>query len=765
MTRERPGRRTGHARSRPALAPASAAVLALAAISSGCMVLPSPSGIAGWPTTEPGSSASAPTPAYTPVRAATAAPAIGSRTRITSAVRPGSLSSDPSISRVSMAQPAPSTPPSVPALPGTAGSSGVRPIGAAPGEATTAPAVDIRTPSVPPTEEYPIDLATALRLAERDNPVIGAVRARIGEALANQLRARTEMLPDLNAGVDYDGHTGNLQQSSGKILNLSRQSVYFGGGAYAVGPGSPLIPAVFINEPIANALFDPLAAHQQVDAAEANAVATTNAVLLEVTQYYLDLLGAGARLEADRRGVVEAEELMKIAERYAQTGEGRPSDFHRIEAEWRIRRAEVRHDEEEVAVASARLCRRLHLDPSVRIRPISEALEVLALVDLETPTEELIQVGIERRPEVRSSSAEVSASDIRLKQEVARPFLPTLFLGFSGAGFGGGSNLNTPLVGNFAGRTDFDVAAYWTLLNGGLGNLLLQKQNRARVGEAVAQRARTIALVRQEVASALGDARARLEQVEVARERYEVAAQGFRRDIERALEADPNKPGNTPRPIETINSLKLLIVARRMLVRTVIDYDQAQFRLFVAMGSPPPLEHPVDPGHAPVTIQALASPVTGTPPALRPPGMQGEGPGAGTHPNDGRGLVEAETDLTRTLERMAREGAGAAAGGPFAALAEAHRQSMTALLEYDRLQAELFRSVTPGTGASNPSDQVDRLLKLAEAHRKLMRSKVDYDETLWGLVRTLGAGTAGSSSQAIEASKASIASGSTGLAK
>ena len=74
---------------------------------------------------------------------------------------------------------------------------------------------------------------------------------------------------------------------------------------------------------------------------------------------------------------------MRITERYAQTGEGRPADFHRAETEWRIRRAEVRRAEEEKAVASARLCRRLHLDPSVRLRPLAEVLEVLALIDLD----------------------------------------------------------------------------------------------------------------------------------------------------------------------------------------------------------------------------------------------------------------------------------------------------------------------------------------------------------------------------------------------
>ena len=135
-----------------------------------------------------------------------------------------------------------------------------------------------------------------------------------------------------------------------------------------------------------------------------------------------------------------------------------------------------------------------------------------------------------------------------------------------------------------------------------------QKQQRASVGAAAGRQARTIALVRQEVAAAYGDARARREQVEIARERLATATDGFRRDLERARQAVPDRVGRTPRPIEVINSLKLLIEARRKLVETIIDDDQAQFQLFVAMGSPPPLEQPTDPEHPSVAIRAWRRP-------------------------------------------------------------------------------------------------------------------------------------------------------------
>ncbi len=83
--------------------------------------------------------------------------------------------------------------------------------------------------SIPlPFEEHPIDLATALKLADAANPTIGAARALVLEALANQLAARVLLVPSLNSGVGYHGHQGFLQRVSGKIISLSEQSLSMG---------------------------------------------------------------------------------------------------------------------------------------------------------------------------------------------------------------------------------------------------------------------------------------------------------------------------------------------------------------------------------------------------------------------------------------------------------------------------------------------------------------------------------------------------------
>ena len=471
-------------------------------------------------------------------------------------------------------------------------------------------------PSVIPSgEAYPLDLTTALRLAEAQNPVIATARAEVLGALAAQTQARVLLLPSLNAGGNYHAHAGNLQRSSGRVLNLSEQSLYVGGGADALAAGTVNIPAISINTPMTEALLEPLVARQVVAGAQFNVRATANSTLLAVADRFLALIGAEAILEFQRLSETQAAEVVKITDDFARSGEGRASDAERAKADRLLRRAEVEAAEAEVAVTSARLSEVLNLDAAVRLRPLAGALAPIELIDPRTPNEELLAIALKRRPEMGVRQAVIGAAEVRKRKEVVRPLLPTVLLGFSGGAFGGGSNLVPPTMGNFGGRTDFDAQAYWTLMNFGAGNYALIKQRQAQVGEAVAERARTINRIREEVTSARADALTRRGPIDLARRRIETAEVGFREDLSRTREA-------AGRPIEVLNNLGLLAAARVDLARTTVAFNQAQFRLFVALGSPPPLGASSGPVGPPPVGTPLREPIVSCPGPI-PPAIHG----------------------------------------------------------------------------------------------------------------------------------------------
>ena len=155
--------------------------------------------------------------------------------------------------------------------------------------------------------------------------------------------------------------------------------------------------------------------------------------------------------------------------------------------------------------------------------------------------------------------------------------------------------------------------AFWTLRNLGLGNLALQKQRRAEAGQAAGERSRIIAEIRSEVSAAHASVEAARQRIEITTRELASAEAGFREDLERIR----NTVG---RPIEVVNSLQLLNQARVARIRAVVDYNKAEFRLFVSLGSPPPLGNPPN---SPLNSAPVASPPL--------PPLDGLRAGAGAH--------------------------------------------------------------------------------------------------------------------------------------
>ncbi len=363
------------------------------------------------------------------------------------------------------------------------------------------------------------------------------------EALAQQLAARTLLVPSLNGGASYHGQNGVLQRSSGKMLLLSEQSLYVGGGAFTVAAETMRIPMLNILTPLTDAWFEPLVAQQRVDATRFLARATENDILLEVATLQLELIRHFTLLETHRLSESQAFEIVQAIRGYAITGEGRVADFERAKAEWKYRRADVLDAEQGVGIATARLAQRLNLNPSVRLHPAGGPLVPLELVALDTPREQLILTALQQRPELAARAAEVRQAQLRVKQEIGRPLLPTLWLGYSAGAFGGGSNLSPPLLARFGGRTDFDVRLYWTLLNFGAGNAALIRDRQAEAGQAIATQVRTINRVRSEVIAALADAKSQRNQIEVARRELSVVACR----LPRGSDPQPCQPGPADR--------------------------------------------------------------------------------------------------------------------------------------------------------------------------------------------------------------------------
>ena len=442
----------------------------------------------------------------------------------------------------------------------------------------------MKTPASPPTlldpNTRPIDLNTALRLAGVQNPQLMIARQRVVEAAALRQLAAVQILPSINLGTNYDGHTGPLQQSNGNILSVNRSALYVGAGAGAIAASTVNIPGVVLEGNVAGRVYDYLIARQVVFQREFATLAIRNQTFLQTTLAYAELLRAEGRRAVNLQVRDEAKRVADLTAAYANAGQGRQADAHRAQTELEARESDVQAAEGEVLVSSARLCYVLNLDPSIRLHPTDAFIVPHPIVPDPAPVSELIALGLIQRPELGERRAAIVEAFLALEGAKVLPFSPTILIGYSSGGFGGGSNLVRPVFGGFGGRSDFDVMAYWTLQNLGVGNLSMINLAKARLGVTRYQEIAILDLVRAEVAEAYAKTHARFARIETTERAVRSATQGFREDLLRIE--------NTVAPaIETTDSLRLLARARSAYLDAIVDYDRAQFELFVALGQPP----------------------------------------------------------------------------------------------------------------------------------------------------------------------------------
>ena len=446
-------------------------------------------------------------------------------------------------------------------------------------EARVVPATNVEQEPSPACVET-IDLGVALRLAGVDNPTVNLAREQVREALAGQLAAKSLLLPTVNVGGSYRFHSGVFQDDPGQMRTVTLQSGYLGLGSVAVGAGTVAVPGVRLFAHLGDAVYELLAARQRVANRRSDAQAVQNQVLLEVAVAYLELIGAEGRLDVLRRAETDVDEIARVTAEFAKTGQGAPSDANRAGANAELIRRQLRQAEGTVAVASARLARLLNLDQSIRLRSPGGPVESFRLAPEGADLESLLPLAVQARPELAARAAAIQEAQVRIRQERVRPLVPTLSVGYSAGTFGGGGSLAGPNSGPWNGRSDFDVIAVWNVQNLGAGNHARVRAADAVLGQAIAGYDAALNQVRREVAEALADARAAGRQIEAARLALAGAEEGFK------LERQRIKLGEG-RPIEVLDSFRQLTDARLDLLASLIAYDVAQFRLFVALGNSP----------------------------------------------------------------------------------------------------------------------------------------------------------------------------------
>jgi outer membrane protein TolC len=191
-------------------------------------------------------------------------------------------------------------------------------------------------------------------------------------------------------------------------------------------------------------------------------------------------------------------------------------------------------------------------------------------------TADLVATGLSNRPELAANRSLVEEAVSRLRREQNAPWLPSVLLGMSYGGFGAGTGGQ---ITNGGQRFDFDGVAWWELRSLGFGERAARDNARAQIQQARMREVETMDLVAREVVEAQAQVSSRQRQIEVAKQGIISAQQSYQRNLERIRNAQGL-------PIEVLQSIQALDAGRREYLRSVVDYNTAQFRLQRALGWP-----------------------------------------------------------------------------------------------------------------------------------------------------------------------------------
>lgn len=452
--------------------------------------------------------------------------------------------------------------------------------------ATPVSAATPKLPVAPSTEAndrpLPINLPSALQLANVGAVDIAAATERIRVATAVLEQARVLWLPSITVGVEYHQHNGTIQDVQNNIFNTSHNNLLLGAGS---GIGNAAVISV------TDAIFAPLAARQQVRARQADRQAAANDTLVAVTDAYFTVQQARGELAGAIEAMRHTENLVARTQKLAP--EIVPNlELLRAKTELASRQKTELLARERWKVASAELLRVLRMDPSAQVEPVEPPQLLVELIDLKTPVLDLIPIALKFRPELASQQAMVDATLALLKQERWRPFLPYVLLrGDStspGGTLAGGWFLPAPNSSSAGMRGDVDLQLLWQLDNLGFGNVAKVHQRQAESRAASVEFLRIKDRVAADVAQAYA-------QAELAGRRVKVAETGLKFAVESA-EANLVALGQTKgaganmvllvRPQEVVSAIQALSQTYIDYYGAVADANRAQFRLYRALGQP-----------------------------------------------------------------------------------------------------------------------------------------------------------------------------------
>jgi outer membrane protein TolC len=411
-------------------------------------------------------------------------------------------------------------------------------------------------------EVFTIDLPTVLRLASARNLDVQIAREKLNQAKASYDGALMQFLPWLSPGIAFRRHDNFIQDVSGKIIEVHKES-------YA--------PGVTVNAQVdlGDALYKSLAARQTVQAADHTLEAQRQASLLSAVEGYFELARAQAQLTVDDEALRIARNLEQQLSSAVNAGLAYKGDQLRAQVQSGQAALSRRQALEQQRIAAARLAETLHLDPAVELVAKETELLPLSLVATNAALSPLVAQALTQRPELQASHSLVAAANSARKGVTLGPLIPSLggqaFLGGLGGGIDGQPH-------PFGESEDFIAYLSWRIGPGGLFDSSRTRLAESHLEDVRLGEEKLRDQITREVVEGIIRFRSLSEQLNTVKQNLELATEAEKL-------AEQRKEFAIGAVLEDIQTQQDLTRARNDFANVVAEFNKAQYSLLRAIGN------------------------------------------------------------------------------------------------------------------------------------------------------------------------------------
>lgn len=419
-----------------------------------------------------------------------------------------------------------------------------------------------QTPWTPSGNTYPIDLATTLRLAGSQNLDVQLARNAVEQARATYTSALEGFLPSIVPSANYLRHSGQTQAVDGSILDVTKHS-----DATGIGLNAQI--------PLGDALFSSLQTRRLLAAADAAASGQEQASTLQAAQQYFELVRARALVDVVSQGLSVSQNYQQQLTEAVRIGIAFKGDQLRVETQAERLQLDLTRAKQQQRLAAARLAQTLHLDPLVELSPTDAEPIPLALADLNSTPQALLQTALENRPEIRQSQASIAAAEQSRRGALYGPLLPTIGAQASAGHLSGGPD---DLDVNGGATHDRAIGLSWRIGPGGLFDFGRIRASDAKLFAAELSDQKLRDDVSRQVVESYTRVQSLFEQMRIARQNMSSAAETLR------LTRDRKELG-VGTVLEDIQAQQELVRSRSDYINSVTELNQEQYGLMRAIGS------------------------------------------------------------------------------------------------------------------------------------------------------------------------------------